>query len=1272
MKLQNAASVSGKSKVIKEDFYRRRAILSKISYPPSLPITEKKDKIINIIRKNQVAVITGETGSGKTTQIPKMCLEAGRGAQGMIGCTQPRRIAAITVARRIAEEMGEDLGLSVGYKIRFDDRTGKSPLIKIMTDGILLMETQTDPHLSAYDTIIVDEAHERSLNIDFILGILKTLLSKRRNLKLIITSATIDSEKFSRAFGDAPIIEVSGRMYRVDVRYQLPKGNDRENDDVTEPEAAVMAVEQLWRERRTGDMLIFMPTERDIRETWEMLKGRTQRDAAILPLFSRLSWSEQRRIFQPLQRQKIIIATNIAETSLTIPGIRYVIDGGTARIAQYNPRTRTNGLPVRKISRSSAEQRAGRCGRIENGICIRLYSEEDFNNRPLFTQPEIMRSNLAGVILKMLSLNLGDIFSFSYIDPPAWRSIQDGLEILRELNAIDKAKGNGEKTIKLTKNGAIMARIPLDPRLSRMIIEADKEGCCEEITIIAAALSLQDPRERPAEKEEEANRMHAVFKDHSSDFLTLLNIWKGFHSALSAADSQNKTRKYCREHFLSFRRMREWQDVHEQINQILTEQKFKKRNAPPLDYQSFYAAVHKSILSGYLSNIAIKKEKNIYTATKGREVMTFPGSSLFNKGGNWIVAAEIVETSRLYARMAANIESGWLEALGGDLCRFNYSEPRWEKNRGEVVADEQVSLFGLVIVPRRTVSYGPLAPDEAGKIFIRQALVEGEIKHPLPFLQYNKRLIENISQMEDRIRRHELLVGDEELAEFYEKRLPCIYNVRTLQKFIKDKGSDHFLRMQESDVLIREPDADELSLYPKEFKWGPGSLPLDYRFALGSAEDGVTVKIPIHLLPAVEPAYMDWAVPGLLGEKIMHLLRGLPKEYRKKLLPLSGVCDLIIKEVKEHQGHLLSSMANFIYRRFGVEIPAHAWPVDNLPEHLRMHFSIIDGQNKEVAAGRDLYLLQKEIITETKSQALENARRKWEKTGITAWDFGELPELIALTDKNGPAGIAYPAVADVEGEIEIRLFQNKQEAKVRHKEGVSALYVLHFREELKHLKKNIMLSEEMKTWAKHLGGHKAIETSIFKRVSRNLFAVDIRTPEAFAAHAEKITPQILPEGQEVRKRIAPIMKAFHETNNALSSLESAHISHRPALQFIENMKSVLRELAPPDFVEIYSPERLLHIPRYLRAITLGAQRGLLHLEKAMGKIKEIHALIDNLRNVMDKLPPSASEEKRAALDEYRWMIEEYRVSLFAQELKTPFPVSGKKLIEKLREIERLF
>lgn len=1250
----------------------RLALLRKIRYPANLPIVDKKAAIIQAIRENQVVIITGETGSGKTSQIPKMCLDAGRGKHGMIGCTQPRRVAAISVAQRIAEEMGEGLGFSVGYKIRFDDKTSRSTKIKIMTDGILLMEAQNDRNLSAYDTIIVDEAHERSLNIDFILGILKTLLRKRKNLKVVITSATIDSEKFSRVFDGAPVIEVSGRTYPVDVFYWPSEQNGTEGADLSDPEAAAMAVDKLRKERHGGDILIFMPTERDVRETSEILKGKCDRGTVILLLFARLPWPEQRRVFQPAETQRIIVATNIAETSITIPGIRYVIDTGSARIAHYNSRTRTDSLPVRGISRSSADQRKGRCGRVAHGFCIRLYSEEEYNNRPQFTPPEIMRSNLAGVILKMLFLRLGDIASFPFIDPPPNKSIQDGLDILRELGAIRRGANDGS-LMELTENGRLMAQIPLDPRLSRMIIEANKEGCLEEITIIAAALSIQDPRERPAEKEEAADKMQAVFKDPSSDLLTLLNIWNGFQGQNTGKSSRSKLKKYCREHFLSYRRMREWQDLYEQIRDILREQKLEKKHSEPItDYKLFYAAVHKSVLSGYLSNIAVKKEKNIYQATKGREIMLFPGSGLFGKGGPWIVATEIVETSRTYGRICANIESEWLEELGGDLCRSTYSESHWEKNRGEVAASEQVTLFGLVIVPRRFVSYGPIAPDEAQSIFIRQALLEGEVKFPFPFLRHNQCLIENIAAMEDRIRRADLLATDEAITQFYEARLPGVYDIRTLRKLIKDRGGDSFLRMQEKDVLSSIPDPDELALYPEELIMGDKPFPLTYRFAPGNMDDGVTVKIPVHLLPVLEPGKTDWLVPGLLREKIICLLKGLPKEHRKRLLPLNAACNIIMKEMKDRDGHFLSALANFIYQRFGVEIPASAWPVDRVPEYLHMRFVLVDEKDREVAAGRDLSLLQNAAMKQATLGAFEACREKRERDGLTDWDFGFLPEEINLTDNEAIIGVAYPALSATAASVQIRLFLNKEEGIVSHREGVIALYLRHFSDRLKYLQKSIVLNEEMKLWVKHLGGTKAIEAAIIKRVIKNLCDSDIRTPEAFRAHASEIQAKMLLEGQAVRKAILPTLKAYHDTSETMRSLEGANRANSVALQFLCDLKNTLAGLVAHDFIENYPAERFAHLPRYLRALTLGAQRGLLHLGKAMEKTKDVQSLADDLQNTINELGPFASGEKRKALDEYFWMIEEYRVSLFAQELKTPFPVSRKRLDEKIRELKRMF
>ncbi|MBU4120814.1 MAG: ATP-dependent RNA helicase HrpA, partial [Proteobacteria bacterium] len=978
----------------------RRDRLPRIVYPPALPIMESREEIVAAIRKHPVVVITGETGSGKTTQIPKMCLEAGRGLAGLIGCTQPRRIAATTVARRIAEEMGEEIGRSVGYKIRFDDRVPRDAFLKIMTDGILLMETQHDPLLRAYDTIIVDEAHERSLNIDFILGILKTILPRRCDLRVVITSATIDTEKFSKAFGDSPIIEVSGRLYPVEVRYQPLDSQLEEKGEITPVEAAVRAVDELIERRERGDILIFMPTEQDIRETCDLLAGRFREGAVILPLFSRLTNAEQQRVFGPLAARKIVVATNVAETSITIPGIRYVIDTGLARIAQYNPRSRTAGLPVRSISKSSSDQRKGRCGRVQNGICIRLYSEEDYLGRPLYTPPEILRSNLAGVILRMLALNLGDIDAFPFIDRPAQKSIRDGIEILLELGAIETENKEERGPVhpwRLTERGRLMAKLPLDPRISRMIIEARKEGCLREIVVIAAALSIQDPRERPAEKEAQADQMHAAFKDPASDFSSLLALWRRCLDRAKSPQMQNRLRRFCREHFLSYRRMREWRDIHDQILTILAEQKFlpKGEATPRKEGGELYGALHRSILSGYLGHIAVKKEKNLYTATQGRQAMIFPGSGLFNRGGNWIVAAEMVETSRLFARTVANIETGWLEELGGSLCRRTYSAPHWEKDRGEVVAAEQVTLFGLVIVAGRPVSFGRIDPETASRIFIRSALVEEDVKKPLPFLVHNQALIEKIAGLEEKIRRRDLLVDEEAIARFYEKRLSGIFDIRTLQRLIRDRGNDAFLRMREEDLLVKPPDAEEIALFPEAVSAGGWRLDCVYRFSPGKPEDGVTLKIPVHAVPSLPASSLDWAVPGLLKEKVIALLRGLPKEYRKRLQPLAQTCDLILKEM-EQGDPLPTALGRFIYKKFGVDIPADRWPLDELEEHLKLRFAVVDGKDRELAAGRDISVLRQEFVGEQESQAFAKVRLTWEKSGLTAWDFGDLPERITL------------------------------------------------------------------------------------------------------------------------------------------------------------------------------------------------------------------------------------------------------------------------------------
>jgi ATP-dependent helicase HrpA len=1143
-----------------------------------------------------------------------------------------------------------------------------------MTDGILLNEAQKDPYLSRYDTIIVDEAHERSLNIDFVLGILRMLLRKRKDLKVIITSATIDTEKFSHAF-HAPVIEVSGRMYPVEIRYH-PLGHElEESEEITYVNAAVNATQKLMTGRYGGDILIFMPTEQDIRETCELIEVTLDYEATILPLFARLPWTEQRRVFQPSQSRKIVVATNVAETSITIPGIRYVIDTGLARISQYNPRLRTTSLPVRAISKSSADQRKGRCGRVQNGICIRLFDKADYEDRPLFTEPEILRSNLADVILRMLSLNLGHISSFPFIDPPFPKNIRDGVEILKELGAIEPGRKDSDtddvKQYALTERGRLMARLPIDPRISRMIIEAEKEGCVEEILIISAALSIPDPRERPVESEKDADKIHAVFTDPTSDFMTLLRIWNQYHGLMQTAKSKNRIKRFCREHYLSFRRMREWIDVCDQLKEILDEQGWNRIKRRHTDDKVLYEGIHKSILSGYLSNIATKKEKNIYAAAKGKEVMIFPGSGLFNKGGICIVAAEMVETSRLFARMAANIKIEWLEELGGNLCRSTYSEPHWSRDRGEVVAYEQVSLFGLIIVPRRPVSYGRINSDEASEIFIRSALVEGDVKKPFPFLIHNLEVIERISNMEDKIRRRNLLANEHELARFYQERLPGIYDARTLQKLIRDRDSDDFLRMKEEDALVRFRGDIELTLYPDEVVLDGHRFMCDYHYEPGHPEDGITLKVPLHMISAVPAASSDWIIPGLIREKITAHLKSLPKEYKKKLPPLSQVCDSIAAEMNDSRSPLLSVLSNFIHERFHVNIPASVWNHDTIDDHLKIRFAVIDSRGQELASSRDIGQLQKEIITEVESYAFDKARLAWEKTGLTSWDFEELPDAITLESGVCFEGYAYPGLEAGKGCVNIRLFKCKREADASHSRGITVFYTLYFKDELKYLKKAITLSGDFKKWAESFGGARKCEDAILEKVTHDLFSKNIRTRDAFIDHAERVTDKILPKGQDILNKSKPVLRSYYDTVAFLKSLEKANRFNKQTLQYITHLKEEMTFLMPRDFLIKYNDERLTHIVRYLKAITVRAERGIAHLEKAFSKTAEIKIFADKLQDMVNSVAAEVSEEKVNAIEEYRWMIEEFKVSVFAQELKTAFPISQKRLEQKIQELERI-
>jgi ATP-dependent helicase HrpA len=1267
-----------------------------------LPISGSKTEIIRAIKRHPVVIVSGETGSGKTTQLPKFCLAAGRGIDGIIGHTQPRRIAAMSVARRIAEEFGQELGRAVGYKIRFKDRTSPDAYLKIMTDGILLAETQTDRYLTAYDTIIVDEAHERSLNIDFILGILQTLLDRRDDLKLIITSATIDTEKFSKTFDDAPVVEVSGRMYPVSVRYQPPEFSKEENNDLTHVDLANRAVSRLLKESARGDVLVFMPTEQDIRDTCDLIEACRPKNSRILPLYARLTAAEQARVFSQSSERKIIVATNVAETSLTIPGIRYVVDSGLARILRYSPRSRTTSLPVVPVSRSSADQRKGRCGRVQNGVCVRLFTEDDYLSRPLYTPPEILRANLAEVILRMIALRLGDIADFPFIDRPDSKSIKDGFDLLYELEAVRyrhqasgarrqaqdrhlEAKSGKEASVsrvELTEKGRLMAKIPLDPRLSRMLLEARDRGCIDQIAVIAAALSIRDPRERPLEKAAEADRVHALFGDPLSDFSALLNIWNRYNHIWQSQKSANQLKRFCRQNFLSYTRMREWRDIYHQIVAILAEhgmwpaegRKGAVTKSAIRNPQSAFENIHKSILSGYLSNIAEKKEKNVYRATQNREVMVFPGSGLFDRAGSWIVAAEMVQTSRLFARTVATIESQWLEELGGELCKRTYLNPRWDRKQQAVIADEQVGLFGLIIIARRPVFYGPINADESSDIFIREAIMQQALKKHFGFMSHNRRLIDDVRGIENRLRRRDVLISEDALFAFYREKLPGIHTVQMLASKIKSSGGDQFLRLKKQDLMNYDPDAAELARYPLRAKIDGQTFDYRYTFDPGAAEDGLTIQVPVSLASAVTRENLDWLIPGLLEEKIETLLKGLPKVYRKKLVPLNETVEIISRKIQRQNRQLVSALSEFILQHFGVDIPASAWPVENLPDHLKMRIAVIAPDGKALCASRDPAVLTQEKIKATHTDEFKAFRRGWEKSGLTRWDFGDLPEFISSPDTVKTKWIGYPALVagDDDGKsVSLKLFRHQGKAMAMHPLGVAGLYKIYFAKDLKILKKGLKLPRALKAAADYFGGTLAIEKRLLDRVISDLFCKNIRSADSFYSHAEDVSPILISCGQDLLNGCLPVLKAYYDLRRQCNKLKLADPNNHAVQNLCDDLIDDLVRLVPESFVNLYDLDRLTHLVRYIRCMEIRARRAPVDFEKDQAKARDVKTFSARLDKMIKTLSPDASSDKREALEEFFWMIEEYKVSIFAQELKTAFPVSVKRLEEKLAQIKRM-
>ncbi|MBW2466472.1 MAG: ATP-dependent RNA helicase HrpA [Deltaproteobacteria bacterium] len=1259
---------------------------SPINYPEALPISSHRGEIIEAIHNYNVVIISGDTGSGKTTQLPKMCLEAGRGSKKMIGCTQPRRIAAITVAARVAEELGEKSAALVGHKIRFQDRTTGDTRIKFMTDGILLAETRSDHRLRAYDTLIIDEAHERSLNIDFLLGYTKQLLSRRKDLKVIITSATIDTQKFSSHFNDAPIIEVSGRTYPVEVRYHPLEEKQAEEGSNSYIDLAVKEIHSLCRKRKNGDILVFMPTERDISETVEILKQEFDPQIArkkkisqktpvrILPLFGRLRPADQQRVFRNFRDRKIIVATNIAETSITVPGIRYVIDTGLARISTYNIRARTTSLPVNAVSRASCDQRKGRCGRVGPGICIRLYSQDDYLNRPEFTLPEIKRSNLAEVILRMIDLKLGDPATFPFIDPPAARAIRDGYELLHELGAIDPTG----KELRLSATGRIMAKLPLDPRISRMIIEAGVHNCLREIIIIASALAIQDPRIRPAEAEAEADRAHAGFKVHPSDFLAFLKMWEEFNTMAFKGREKNKKksrsqmRRLCRNSFLSYQRLREWQDIHEQISLILKKEKGFILNRQPASYTD----IHYAILSGFLRNIGYRKTKNIYHGAQGKELMTFPGSVLFNKGGQWIMAADLVETTRLYARVAANIKVEWLEPLAGPLCRSSYSNPRWEKKTGRVIANEKVTLFGLVVVASRKVNFAKVskaAQAEARDIFIHSALIQGELAGRYGFLENNKKLVARFENIEDRLRQRNILADDYVLYKFYDTRLDAsVFDRASLNRFLKKQGDDEFLFMSEEDVLLESHESGKLSDFPKQITLGDNfSLKLSYSFDPGGETDGISVLLPVDLLEHISPEPFEWLVPGLLPEKVLFLLKGLPKNIRKKLIPIQQTADQITRDLTIYEGSLFNKLETLILKKHRVKISRKQWPATELPQHLRIRYLLQDSSGKTLIATRVFSDLKVDKGIERTSDTLDRLRKKWERKNLTTRDFDDLPEKIPLqSSKNKLLGFAYPGLhRDNKGNISIRLYTDPEKRRQMNRDGLLGLYSKQFPKQFKPLKKECNLPASQWALYEELGSRQQLNEDLYQFVLDRIFKTKENphpSKKTFYSLVESMKKEgLLNLAGQLTGLVVALLKARREVIDQMSRLQSMSRT-KSKTDFAAGMfREELNEIVPADFLQQFDTEHVTAAIRYCKALQVRMERAYASPEKDLTKQAQVEPFSIRLKELKPKTP---SPECSKLLQEYRDMLAEFKISIFAQEMKTRIPVSAKRLEKKWQEI----
>jgi len=1223
-----------------EEIERRRALAPKPEFPPELPISAKREEIARAIAARQVVIVCGETGSGKTTQLPKICLEIGRGIAGLIGHTQPRRIAARATASRVAQELKTELGGAVGYKIRFSDRVGARSYIKIMTDGILLAETQGDRELRQYDTLIIDEAHERSLNIDFLLGYVKQLLPRRPDLKLIVTSATIDAERFAKHFDGAKVIEVSGRLYPVEVRYRPFE----EDGDADLNDAISDAVEDLARLGQ-GDVLVFLPGEREIREAAEALRKRHPPHTEILPLFARLSAEEQGRVFKAHGGRRIVLATNVAETSLTVPGIRYVVDTGLARVKRYSYRNKVEQLRVENVSQASAKQRAGRCGRVASGVCVRLYAEDEFGRRPAFTDPEVQRSSLANVILRMKSLGLGGIENFPFLDPPAPRAIQDGYALLAELGAVDEAN-------ELTETGRQLAKLPVDPRIARMVLAARAENALHEVLVIAAGLSVQDPRERPAERAGAADEAQKRFDDEKSDFLSWLKLWKFFEDALQHEKSNRKVHQACRVHFLSYNRMREWRDIHGQLKEVVAELGWRISETP-----ATYAQIHRALLAGLLGNVGMKTEEGNFLGARGIRFWVHPGSGVGKKAGRWVMAAEVTETTRLYARCVATIDAEWLEVVGAHLVRRHRYEPHWEKKAAHVAAFERGTLYGLPLYAGRRVHYGPMDPVESRKIFMRQALVEGDYETRAPFFAHNRRLVREIEQLEHKSRRPDVLVDDELIYAFYDSVVPQgIHNGADFERWRREAegANPKLLFLRREDLMRHEAAGITTEQFPHQLEMAGRSFVLDYHHEPGSPRDGVTLTVPLLALNQIDATKCDWLVPGLVREKVTRLAKSLPQKLRHQLGPLPEFVDALLAAGQSTNEPLPQAIARHARGELNLAVSPDAFRLEMLPAHLSMNFRVVDENGRQLAMGRNLAQLRAELGDAAGERFAELAQAESPSERVTQWAFGDLEE-VAEVRRGSQTLIGYTGLADHGDAVSLEVFDSAGKAREAHRAGLRRLFMLQLKDQARYVEKNLPGMQEMALQFTAFGVGNELRSQVLAAAFDRACMQDPlpRTHAEFARRCDEARSRVGLLAQEIARLVASILAEHAALQKKLQQMSKAFPA--PCRDVQENIGRLLSK----NFIERTPYERLQHFPRYLKAAALRLEKLRSDPRRDARPAAELAPLLAQWQR--EQLKQAKSGESDSRLEQFRWLLEELRVQLFAQELRTPVPVSVKRL-----------